>query len=260
MRGELFAELRRRLAAEELVALATVVAGPGLGRQRLLGPGREPLGGLGTPELDRFAVERAEEQLGSFTSRRHDLAAEAAGTAAAVSLFLEVHPPRPKLVVVGAVHTAIPLVALAKVLGFRTCVVDPRTAFATRERFPHADELITDWPQEALPRLGLNESSYVTALSHDLKIDVPALAVALRSRARYVGALGSRKTQAKRAAALAEAGLSAEEIARVRTPIGLDLGGQRPEEIAVSIIAEIVAASHGLGAPGGGRQEAGEVA
>jgi xanthine dehydrogenase accessory factor len=168
-----------------------------------------------------------------------------------VELFFDVHPPPPKLVIVGAVHVAIPLVTFARPLGFRTIVIDPRSAFATVERFAAADELLCEWPQKAMPEVGLNEASYVAVLSHDLKIDLPALEAALRSPARYIGALGSRKTHAKRLAALTEMGFAAAEIDRIHSPIGLDLGGgRRAEEIALSVIAEVVKASHGRGEDG----------
>lgn len=162
-----------------------------------------------------------------------------------IDVFFEVYPPPPELVVVGAVHVAIPLVEFARSMGFRTVVIDPRRAFATTERFPHADELVVGWPQEALVSQRLHESSYVVVLSHDLKIDLPALETALGSPARYIGALGSKKTHAKRMAALAGKGFTDQQIGRIFSPVGLDLGGRRPEEIALSIIAEVVAARHG---------------
>ncbi|MCP3963697.1 MAG: XdhC/CoxF family protein [bacterium] len=247
MRTEIYSRLRDCLDADRLAAVATVVAGPGRGAQLLIAPAtaaglpaiRE--GGLGSEELERAVTERTEELLRSFRSRRLSLPA---GDGEA-DVFVEIHPPRPKVVIVGAVHVAAALVTLAKTLGFRTIVVDPRTTFATPERFGHADELITEWPDEALRAIGLNENTYVALLSHDLKLDVPALQVALPSPARYVGALGSKKTHGKRLAALAEAGIEGELARRIHNPIGLDLGGRRAEEIAVAIIAEMIAVLHG---------------
>lgn len=242
MKLEIWEELSRALEAERLVAVATVVAGPGSGRQLLLRPGAAGPGGLGSEALDAAAGRLAAEAFTTFGSRRATVPVEG-GEA---ELFLDLHPPPPKLVIVGAVHVAIPLVDFARRLGFRTVVVDPRAAFATAERFAAADELHCDWPAEALAATGLNEASYVAVLSHDLKIDLPALELALRSPARYIGALGSRKTHAKRVAALEEAGFTAAEIGRIHSPIGLDLGGgRRAEEIALSVIAEVVKASHG---------------
>ena len=161
-------------------------------------------------------------------------------------LFVDVLAPPPRLIIVGAVHAAVHLVAMAKEAGFETIVVDPRTAFATEERFAHADRLLHDWPDEALQSLNLDQGSYVALLSHDLKLDVPALKVAL-PRARYVGALGSSKTHAKRLARLAEeTGIEGPLAERIHNPIGLDLGGRRAEEIAVAVLAEIVGVSHGV--------------
>ncbi len=254
MRSEIYRQLRDCLDADRLVALATVIGGPGRGRQLLIAPATESwppvrLGGLGSDaapeagdhELDEAVARLAGELLASFQSRRQ-VFPTADGEA---DVFLEIHPPRPKLVVIGAVHVASALVTFANTLGFRTIVVDPRTAFATAERFPHAAELSTEWPDEALRRIGINENTYLALLSHDLKLDLPALEVALPSRARYVGALGSKKTHGKRVAALEEKGFSAESIARIHNPIGLDLGGRRAEEIAVAIVAEMIAVNHG---------------
>jgi xanthine dehydrogenase accessory factor len=162
-------------------------------------------------------------------------------------VFLEVLAPPPTLVIVGAVHIAMPLVRLAQTVGFRARVVDARRAFATRERFPTADELIVAWPQDALKADELGPQHYVVILSHDPKFDVAALQIALRSQASYVGLIGSRSTQAKRQTALREAGLSEADLARIHGPVGLDLGGREPVEIALAILAEIVAVRHGRG-------------
>jgi xanthine dehydrogenase accessory factor len=159
-------------------------------------------------------------------------------------VFLEVFTPPPTVVIVGAVHIAMPLVTLAQTVGFRVRVIDARRTFATRERFPTADELVVAWPQDALDAERLGPQHAVVILSHDPKFDVPALEIALRSAAGYVGLIGSRSTQAKRQAALRERGFEEAELARIHGPIGLDLGGRRPEEIALAIVAEIVAVGH----------------
>jgi xanthine dehydrogenase accessory factor len=150
------------------------------------------------------------------------------------------------MVVVGAVHIAIPLVTLAKAMGYHTIVIDPREAFATRERFPHVDELITEWPSTALEKLRPDEGTYIAVISHDEKLDNPALAVALASPARYVGVLGTRKKIPQRFAALRELGVTDEQLERLRAPIGIHLGAILPDEIALSILAEMVTARHGL--------------
>jgi xanthine dehydrogenase accessory factor len=160
-------------------------------------------------------------------------------------LFVQVFAPPPTIVIVGAVHVAMPLVVLAQTLGFRVRVVDARRAFATRERFPTVDELIVAWPQETLKAEELGPQHYVVILSHDPKFDLPALQISLRSRAAYVGLIGSRTTQAKRKAALRENGFGEAELARIHGPVGLDLGGREPAEIALAILAEIVAVRHG---------------
>jgi xanthine dehydrogenase accessory factor len=160
-------------------------------------------------------------------------------------VFLQVLAPPPTLVIVGAVHIAVSLVELAQTLGFHVRVVDARRAFATRERFPTVDDLVVAWPQDALKAESLGPQHYVVILSHDPKFDLPALQIALRSQAAYVGLIGSRSTQARRKAALREAGFAEAELARIHGPVGLDLGGREPAEIALAILAEIVAVRHG---------------
>ncbi len=164
-----------------------------------------------------------------------------------VSVFLEAFPLPPRLVIVGAVHLAEVLVRMAAPVGYRTIVTDGRAALLTRDRFPGADELILGWPQETLPQLGLDAGTAVCVLTHDPKFDEPALRLALRSEAGYVGAIGSRKTQAARRTRLREEGFSEQDIARLHGPIGLDLGGRAPAEVALAILAEVTAIRHGRG-------------
>ena len=238
----IYETLSAALAAEQPVAVATVVGGAGqVGAKLLARPAGEQIGSLGgeLPEQEIVRtmlamLARAESGIRSFTT-----------PAGAVEVFIETYPPPPTMYIVGAVHIAIPLVTFAKTLGFRTVVVDARGAFATPERFSHADELIMQWPDEALEGK-LNSNSFVVLLTHDPKLDDPALKIALPSPARYVGALGSPNTHAKRLVRLREEGVPEEQLARLHAPIGLKIGGSTPEEIAVSIIAEIVAAKHGL--------------
>ncbi len=236
---ECFELLAKNLREEQLVAQATVLANAvdSHGARLVLSPAGRLAGGLCSEQLDQAATAKARELFATFRAERF--------TVDGAELFVEVLPPRPQLIIIGAVHTAIPLVTFAKAIGFHTVVVDPRTAFATPDRFDHADRLINTWPAEAFAELTLNEATYIALLSHDLKIDLPALRLALVSPARYIGALGSKKTHAKRVAALAEEGFSSEQIGRIHAPIGIKLGGRSPEEIAVSIIAEMVAVAHG---------------
>ncbi len=161
------------------------------------------------------------------------------------SWFVQPHNPRLRLIVVGAVHIAQALVPMAAGLGYAVTVVDPRRAFATEERFGAGVTLVDDWPDEAMARLAPDSRSAVVTLTHDPKLDDPALEVALRSPAFYVGALGSRRTHAKRLARLAEAGLTEAECARIAAPIGLSIGAVTAPEIALSIMAEIVARRRG---------------
>ncbi len=155
-------------------------------------------------------------------------------------VFIETHPLPPKLIIIGAVHLSEPLITIANSIGFDTILIDPREAFATQERFPHVDHLIQAWPQDALNDLALDKSAYIVVLTHDPKLDDPALILSLKSQARYIGALGSQRTNQKRRERLLKAGVTEDQLSRLHAPIGLDLGGRSSSEIAVSIMAEIV--------------------
>ena len=155
--------------------------------------------------------------------------------------FLDPILPQARLVIIGAVHIAAALVIYAHELGYKTIVIDPRSAFLTPERFPQADELIHSWPQDILPKLNLVRSDCITVLSHDEKIDVPALYESLKSPVRYIGVLGSMKTREARFNSLKGEGITDKELERIHAPIGLAIGALEPEEIALSIIAEIIA-------------------
>jgi xanthine dehydrogenase accessory factor len=194
-------------------------------------------GSLGSPDLDSALIEAAGDALRRGQSRTAELGGR--------SLFIEVFPVRPRLVIVGGVEVARSLVRLAHELGFETVVVDGRPAFATPERFPDVDRLIVGWPDEVANEIALGPNDAVAVLSHDVKFDEPAIIEALRRGCRYVGAVGSRKTQADRQARLLEAGVSADQLARLRGPVGLDLGGRAPAETALAILAEIVAERYG---------------
>jgi xanthine dehydrogenase accessory factor len=190
-------------------------------------------GSLGTASADTALIDRA---LGSISSGASTMI-EVDGQ----QLFLEAFTVRPRLVVVGAGEVAAVLVRLAAALGYETVVIDARPAFATPERFPDVDRLMVGWPDEVAADIELGRGDAVAVLSHDPKFDEPAIEVALASGCRYVGAIGSRKTQRTRNERLRERGLSEERLARLRGPIGLDLGGREPAETALAIMAEIVA-------------------
>jgi xanthine dehydrogenase accessory factor len=199
-------------------------------------------GTLGTPELDDALAAAGLDALNRGTSRTIELGGR--------SLFIEAYPVRPRLVVVGAVQAAMSLVVLARELGYATVVVDGRGAFATPERFPDVDRLVVGWPDEVADEIGLGPDDAVAVLTHDVKFDEPAIIEALRRGCRYVGAVGSRKTQADRRERLRGAGVGEQALARLRGPIGLDLGGRAPAETALAIMAEIVAARYdGSGRP-----------
>ena len=196
-------------------------------------------GSLGSPRADAALAEAASEALLRGTSRTVEIEGR--------SVFVEAFPARPRLVVVGAVEVARSLVRFARELGFETIVVDGRESFATPERFPadQVDRLIVGWPDEVADEIGLGRDDAVAVLTHDVKFDEPAIVEALRRNCRYVGAVGSRKTQGDRRERLRAAGVGEDELARLRGPVGLDLGGRAPAETALAIMAEIIANRYG---------------
>jgi xanthine dehydrogenase accessory factor len=194
-------------------------------------------GSLGDAELDATLVEVAREALRRGQSRTVELGDR--------SLFVEAFPVRPRLIIVGATEMARSLAAIAGTLGYERIVVDARPAFAAKERFPDVDQLLNEWPDDAFAAIEVGPNDAVAVLSHDAKFDEPAIAEALRRGARYVGAVGSRKTQGDRRARLRAAGVPEADLARLHGPIGLDLGGRAPAETALAIMAEIVADRYG---------------
>jgi len=219
---------------ERNLVIATVIQGPDtlIAREVVLLEKGEMIGSIGF-ELDEQVLALSTEV---FANRKSQIVT----TKENIALFLNSITPSPTLIIVGGVHIAVVLVSLAKTLGYRTVVIDPRKAFANQIRFNHADEFYPIWPNEAFEQITITESTAITVLTHDPKIDDPALVIALDSPAYYVGALGSRKTQALRRQRLLTAGLTEKQVARLCAPIGLDLGGQSPEQISLEIIAEIV--------------------
>jgi xanthine dehydrogenase accessory factor len=243
--------LLQALRDEQPLALATVIAGTWpqyVGRMLLVAADGVIAGGLGEPVLESMATSDAVAALqhGESGTRRHSYEAWR------FELYVGAHLPAATLIVVGAGHVSIPLTRLAKVLGYRVIVVDARAAFATSERLSEADELLVEWPDEALSRLPISSATAVAVLTHDDKFDVPALVAAVRAGAGYVGAIGSRSTRERRDARLREAGLSDDENARIHGPIGLDIGAKTPEEIALAILAQIVAVQRGKAQAGTG--------
>ncbi len=184
----------------------------------------------GSLDLDEAIVASARTALRDDKSGR----ADAFGT----PLFVQVFNPPKRMIIVGAVHIAQPLMTLAQTSGYEVVIVDPRGAFATRDRFPGVT-LSEDWPDEALETLRIDNRTAVVTLTHDPKLDDPALHVALRSEAFYIGSLGSRKTHGRRVERLTEVGYTQEEIARIHAPVGLSINAKSPAEIAISIMAQI---------------------
>lgn len=234
-------------------ALALALAPAALAGRRLavLGDG-EPIGGI-APELDGPVALAARRLLEDEGTRLLTLPWR--GEEAAV--FVEAFTPPPHLLLVGATHVAIALTRMAKQLDFRVTVIDARSLFATRERFAEADALVRAWPDEALAEVSLDSYAYVVVLTHDPKFDVPTLAGALRSEARYIGAMGSRATHEGRRAELRRQGFDDADLARIHAPIGLDLGARSPEEVALAILAEILAVRRGRDARSAGAGRAG---
>ncbi|HEX2552380.1 MAG TPA: XdhC family protein [Microvirga sp.] len=220
MRLDLLAALNAERAARRAALLVTDT---GTGEQRLV------------REAEAAADPLADILLERLRQGRSGLV-EADGR----SLFLTVQVPPVKVVVIGAVHISQALAPMARGLDLDVAVVDPRTAFATPERFPDVP-VLAEWPDEALPRLGLDRYTALVALTHDPKIDDPALVAALKAECFYIGALGSRKTHGRRVERLTQAGFTESDIGRIHAPIGLDIGAVSPAEIAVSILGEIVA-------------------
>ncbi|CAL9652490.1 putative xanthine dehydrogenase subunit A [Streptomyces sp. enrichment culture] len=234
-------------------ALARVVRGPAdlLGGALFVRPDGSCEGGLGgDPELDRTAAAEARALLDGGRTGTVDLSADGSRCPGGLTLFVESSVPPPRMIVFGAIDFAAALVRVGRFLGHRVTVCDARPVFATRARFPEADEVVVDWPHRYLRGTATDARTVLCVLTHDPKFDVPLLKEALRMPVAFVGAMGSRRTHADRERRLREAGVGERELARLRSPIGLDLGARTPEETALSIAAEIVAARRGgTGAP-----------
>jgi xanthine dehydrogenase accessory factor len=239
----IYDELRDTLRAEKPVVLATITAGPHIGAKLLAKPDGTVISTLGDPDLDRVVTRDALGELqAGLTSTRH-YGAHGEAREDTVSVFIESFAPPPRMVIFGAVDFTAALGKVAKVLGYRVIVCDARAVFATRQRFPMADEVVNEWPDRYLEKIGdeLGPRDAVCVLTHDTKFDVPAIVGALATDVGYLGAMGSRRTHAKRVERLRDAGVDDAGLARIHAPIGLDIGGRTPEETAVSICAEIIA-------------------
>ena len=207
---------------------------------KLLVEGDRVLGGLGTEGLDIAVRDDARGLLaqGQTGQRRYGLAGQRRRDD--VLVFIESFVPPPRMYVFGAIDYAAAVARIGKFLGYYVVVCDARAVFATPKRFPDADEVVVEWPHRWLSSAPTDARTVICVLTHDPKFDVPLLEIALRAPAAYIGAMGSRRTHDDRLARLRERGLTDGELARLRSPIGLDIGGRTPEETAVSVAAEIV--------------------
>lgn len=234
LNNETYLFMRGLIERDEAGGVITVIKGPEalLGRKLAISRAGERLGSLGEAALDEQAIAA---EAGSRKSHRQQLTDE-------VEVFIDVVRPALKLVMVGGVHIAVALTSIARTLGYRTTVIDPRQAFGSAERFPHVDQLVSLWPDEAFAQVPLTPETAVALLTHDPKIDDPALKIILNQPVFYVGALGSPRTHAQRVERLRGYGFSQAQIERIHAPIGLDIGADTPEAIALSIMAEVAKA------------------
>jgi len=253
-----YTTLATRIRANQPVALATVIDGPHVGLTLLMSPEGILGGTLGDAELDRVVARDAVGELeAGRTGIRHygpqgESTPEDLVDTPTVRVFVESFSPPPRMWIFGAVDFTAALAKVAKVLGYHVTVCDAREVFATRRRFPMADDVIVSWPAALFEKEGqvLGPRDAVCILTHDPKFDVPAIQGALRTTVGYVGVMGSRKTHAKRLERLAEVGVhEAKDLDRLLSPIGLDIGARTPEETAISICSEIIARRTGRNAP-----------
>ncbi|CAN5683551.1 MAG: XdhC family protein [Rubrobacteraceae bacterium] len=238
--ADLLTRWRAALADQSPVAIATIIEGPGLGSKILVTPD-DHIGTAGNPDLDKAIVEAARGLLEGGRTNTIHLGPRGQRRMEDVSVFIQSFAPPPKMFVFGAIDFAGATARIGKHLGYRVTVCDARPVFATKERFPTADEVVVGWPDEFLKTAEVDQRSVICVLTHDPKFDVPVLKEALNTEAGYIGAMGSRRTHDNRTARLKEEGVSDEELARISSPIGLDIGSRTPEETAVAIAAEIIA-------------------
>ncbi|MGW1668695.1 XdhC family protein [Streptomyces sp. NPDC002324] len=232
----------------EAAALARIVSGPAdlRGRALLVRPDGAYDGGYGAhPELDRTVAAEARAFLDAGRTGTLEIGEQGSRCGAPLTVLVESSVPPPRMIVFGAIDFASALVRVGKFLGHHVTVCDARPVFATRDRFPEADEIVVDWPHRYLERTAVDARTVLCVLTHDAKFDVPLLQLALRLPVAYVGAMGSRRTHLDRNERLRQVGVTELELARLRSPIGLDLGARTPEETALSIAAEIIAARRG---------------
>ncbi len=238
----IFTQLRDAIRAESPIALATTIEGPGVGSKLLVTPD-STTGSLGNADLDRVVARDVLGELAAGRTGIRRYGPEGQAREDDVAVFIESYASPPQMVIFGAVDFTAALARVSKFLGYRVTVCDARPVFATKKRFPLADEVVVDWPDRLLAKIGpdLGQLDAVAVLTHDAKFDIPAITSALVTNVGYIGVMGSRRTHDDRTVRLIDAGVTEDELARLRSPIGLDLGGRTPEETAISIVAEIIA-------------------
>lgn len=235
-----FAEILSCVRDHRPIAIATIIDGPATIGARILFSADKVWGTLDSAGLDYSVAEDGRGLLSSGHTRTLKLGPAGERMLDDVSIFIESYAPAPRMIVFGAIDFAGAVSRVGKFLGYHVTVCDARALFTTKKRFPEADEVIVDWPHRYLATVEVDERTVICVLTHDPKFDVPVLEIALRSKAGYIGAMGSRRTHKDRLARLREIGMSESEIARLRSPIGLDIGPRTPEETAISIAAEII--------------------
>ncbi|MDB1086427.1 XdhC family protein [Streptomyces sp. ACA25] len=233
------------IAAGRPVAVATVISGDPPPEGDLVVTPEGTTGTLGDPRLDSGVAEQARGMLARGTSAVVHVGPEGQEEGNGLAVFVQSFAPPPRLLVFGAIDFAGAVARLGKFLGYHVTVCDARPVFATRKRFPEADELVVSWPHRYLEGTTVDENTVICVLTHDPKFDIPLLERALHTRAGYIGAMGSRRTHDDRLERLREAGVGEEALARLCSPIGLDLGGRTPEETAVAIMSEVIALQQG---------------
>ena len=238
--GDLLRRWHAALAQQSPAAVATVIQGPGTGAKVLVFP-EDHSGTAGNDDLDRAIVEAARGMLeGGRTGTIH-LGPHGQRRMEDVAVFIQSFAPPPRMYVFGAIDFASAVARAGKFMGYRVTVCDARPVFATRERFPTADEIVVEWPDEFLKTAPVDKRTVICVLTHDPKFDVPVLVEALKTEAGYIGAMGSRRTHNNRTARLKEEGVTDEQLSRISSPVGLDIGARTPEETAIAIAAEIIA-------------------
>jgi xanthine dehydrogenase accessory factor len=245
--GALYVALQQAIDTAQPVALVTVVEGPGIGSKLLVREQGDAIGTLGNTDLDRVVARDARGELEAGLSSVRHYGEHGEAREDTVSVFIESFVVPPRMIIFGAVDFTAALASVAKLLGFHVVVCDARAVFATVQRFPMADEIVNEWPNRYLEKVGkqLTPRDAVCVLTHDHKFDVPAIVSAVETDVGYIGAMGSRRTNEGRVVRLREAGLADDAIDRVMSPIGLDIGARTPEETAISICAEVIAARTG---------------